>query len=799
MKTNQRTKKAVTRLAKSSVKCSRTRNLFIIITIALAASLITGMALSALAADKKKQRIVEHMQHVIFHDVNEEQIEKLATDDRISEIRLVKSGTLMEVDDYEVQMSYRDTASKQIDLIGVKEGNVPEKLHEAAVKKQFLKEIGKEEKLGTTFSLTFLDGTTEEFTVSGFLDDDTETRSYDILCSKEYADKGAQLKDIPYTVLARVENAEKMYQIQFIELLKEIGKDCGIDARYINENGNFVDSLKGGEASGGEKRVVLVAGAGILFVSILVIYSVFYLSVVGRIRQFGQLRTIGMNKKQIRKMLQKEGLMLGIRGIPIGFVIGTVVSYLLMPDGFSWGNTLLVGVCTAILCMAAVLISIQKPAKIAAAVSPIEALKYVGEESKSKKNETKHLKRNMSSFGLAKIAADNNRKKTILTMVTLGIGGVLIMAAGTFIMSTNEEEMARRPFFREGEFRVELSSNAIETNAHGVAGVQAENELSEQLVREIEKIDGVKKVSIEKGAQSIWEVNGESSDQELGILNEKNAKSAERYVIEGNGDLDTLLKQNQVLAMAGATEFFGEEFKVGDSVNMTFFNGETEVTKAYEIGGIISNEYNRETTLEGWFLMPEKMIQEAVGDLNLARAVVVSTEKEKRAEVEKALWALLEEKESLTLETLSEAVAASHAQNKVMMQTIIGLSVFIIAFSLINLINTIITNITSRRQEFFVLQSIGMSKKQVFRMLYCESMMLVTGNLVFTLILGSAAGYGLIALMHSMNADYMHYTFPIWFFLAYVVIVLTVPAAVTKIVLAQFEKEPLVQRMRNVD
>lgn len=98
MKTNHNTNKVIKRLAKNSIKSSRTRNIFIIITIILASGLITGMALSALAIDKKKQRIVEHMQQVIFHDVNEKQIRSLKNDERIEETRLVKDGQIMEMD-----------------------------------------------------------------------------------------------------------------------------------------------------------------------------------------------------------------------------------------------------------------------------------------------------------------------------------------------------------------------------------------------------------------------------------------------------------------------------------------------------------------------------------------------------------------------------------------------------------------------------------------------------------------------------------------------------------------------------
>lgn len=90
----------------------------------------------------------------------------------------------------------------------------------------------------------------------------------------------------------------------------------------MNENNAFLNTLSGDSNALQQTVMVIVIGIGILFVSVLVIYSVFYLSVIGRIRQFGQLSTIGMTRKQIRKMIRREGILLSMRGIPIGLLLG---------------------------------------------------------------------------------------------------------------------------------------------------------------------------------------------------------------------------------------------------------------------------------------------------------------------------------------------------------------------------------------------------------------------------------------------------------------------------------------------
>ncbi|MFV0396355.1 MAG: ABC transporter permease, partial [Coprobacillaceae bacterium] len=205
--------------------------------------------------------------------------------------------------------------------------------------------------------------------------------------SRDYAETGTYLKDEDYSAIVRLKEASEMSQSTITNRVKEIGEECGIDRKYINDNNNFVNTLSGDAVQTNELLVIIGAGIGVLFVSILVIYSVFYLSVVGRIRQFGQLRTIGMTKKQVKKMITREGMLLSIIGIPLGIIIGSFIGYLVQPTGWDWGNTMLVSIVVVIADIITVMASIHKPAKIASSITPAEAARYSGytEDKKAKK------------------------------------------------------------------------------------------------------------------------------------------------------------------------------------------------------------------------------------------------------------------------------------------------------------------------------------------------------------------------------------------------------------------------------
>jgi putative ABC transport system permease protein len=107
--------------------------------------------------------------------------------------------------------------------------------------------------------------------------------------------------------------------------------------------------------------------------------------------------------------------------------------------------------------------------------------------------------------------------------------------------------------------------------------------------------------------------------------------------------------------------------------------------------------------------------------------------------------------------------------------------------------------VVTKKQEFAMLQSIGMTNAQLMKMIQTEGLSLSIGNLLITLIIGIPASYAGIELLHYFNVDYMHFKFPIWFFLGYVVLIILVPIIVSSVTLHSFKKQTLVERLRIAD
>lgn len=80
----------------------------------------------------------------------------------------------------------------------------------------------------------------------------------------------------------------------------------------------------------------------------------------------------------------------------------------------------------------------------------------------------------------------------------------------------------------------------------------------------------------------------------------------------------------------------------------------------------------------------------------------------------------MDENPMLTMGTLREMLEESEKSFSILFSVMLGLSLFIVAFSILNMINTLITNILTRKHEFAMMQSVGMTTKQLSRMIQME-------------------------------------------------------------------------------
>ena len=795
------TAKMISLMSRQSLKSSRMRNIFVTITIVLASALLTAILMFAMGQNQRVKNELAHRHQAGYYNLTEEQAAALAQDERIACQIQVKSGVLSGMDGFDVMPRYVSRMSDEIRVGELLSGNLPEKENEIAAQAEMLRKLGAEPAVGSSVTLSFYDGNTETFTVSGILDGSDTAKQFSVFFSESYAKTGSQLKDAPYEVYAKFYNAANLGAEECKELIYLVGRDAGIERKYIDPSRQFVESL-----SVDTQSVMLygMVGAVILLACVLVIYGVFYLSVIGRIHQFGQLRTIGMTEKQIRRFVSREGGVLYLRSAPVGIVIGGIAGYFLIPDGFDSWNTLLVICLVLAVVYVITMISVRRPARLAAAVSPMEALRYVPQDG-MKRTGNKKLCRRLTPVGLGVMNFSKNRKKAIITFASLALGGILFMTAATYMSSFDKDNYARQGYFTDAEFNIQYAQSAVELNEYGMSGLQAHAALSSEMVQAIAALDGVKKVTEIKsfGVSFDYPVKDEYNNGDIVYpLTEEETREIGKYLESGSADYDKLMSGDYVLVAGNgvAEEVYGWRFAVGDELTLHFYDGSKMAERQVAILGILNDEYAIDHEgLEGWFVMPERPVLSWLSYDTLNSHLLISTEADREAAVGEALTEMVSQKAWLTLETLADRRVAYTASANRMFGAISGLAVFIMTFSILSMMNTLITNIVTRKQELAMLESIGMSRGQIRRMLLGESLLLALVTVGATMTAGTLCGYVLSNMLYKIGAFYMAFRFPAAYAAVYAGVLAVVPLLITLVSMRSFSKESLVERVRGAE
>lgn len=192
----------------------------------------------------------------------------------------------------------------------------------------------------------------------------------------------------------------------------------------------------------------------IMLGSVSLIYNAFSISVAERTKQFGLLSSVGATKKQLRRMVVSEALMVSAVGIPLGILAGVGgigITLLFVGNKFKAligypiplklsvsGLSLVIAVVIALL---TVLISAIVPSKRATKVSAIEAIRQSKDiNAKIKKVRTSKLIYKI--FGLPGMLANKyykrSRKKYRATVLSLFMSVVLFVSASAFTGALTE-------------------------------------------------------------------------------------------------------------------------------------------------------------------------------------------------------------------------------------------------------------------------------------------------------------------------------------------------------------------------
>lgn len=798
------TSAVVKKYAKRSMRKSRIKTLLSVLTIMLSVALLSGFILSVVGMATETKRELQTANHAIYYNINDKQIEELRQDNRIADSRIYIQAGNTQVDDYLIIPVYIEQKDSNIAVEELVEGQYPIGLYDAAVDKAYLSRLGLPTELGTKITIPFYDGSSETFTVVGLTDNGSTERVYSLYCSEKYAHTGGQFETSVTALTVQLADATQMSSENFKETVQKIGTDYGITAQYSDYNDGFVASL---EPNQEDIMIISIFSIAVLFVSYLVIYSIFYIYVQNQIREFGQLRTMGATPKQIKTILRTQGKILCILGTILGLIIGGTAAFLFKPDGWSWLNTALVSVLIFGLVYAMVWLALSKPAKIAGSVSPIEAAKSTGYQSAQLYS--KKLHRRITPFSMAVMGSSRNRRKWVVTVLSLGVAGIMFMGGTTLLSSLDMERFARQGLLEYGEFEIDLSRNAVRNDPHGVTGVQLNNPLNDDLIQNITQIEGVKEVTQYKTLEAKFEYNHASRKDKFVPFTSEQQKILKQYLSVGTIDYQSMVENKEILVLRNeyADYVFDWTFQVGDTVKFRWFDGQSYQETEYTIAGEISDEIFKDPLggklfgKAGFFLLPDQLLQKmVVPDFNFNSHLLISiNDFSLEPEVREKMNSLMETIPTITMETLHNLYQDSEAMYQRTSLVIWGLSSFIMLFAVINLINTLIATTLSRKHEFSTLRSIGMGKKQLQWTIQWEGILLAFWNIGITLVAGTAVGYGIVHYLNSVGDDSWVWQFPLVYFVGYAIISIILPMIISAVIIHILQKKSIVEQLRESD
>ena len=798
------TSAVVKKYAKRSMRKSRIKTLLSVLTIMLSVALLSGFILSVVGMATETKRELQTANHAIYYNINDKQIEELRQDNRIADSRIYIQAGNTQVDDYLIIPVYIEQKDSNIAVEELVEGQYPIRLYDVAVDKAYLSRLGLPAELGTKITIPFYDGSSETFTVVGLTDNGSTERAYSLYCSEKYAHTGSQFETSVTALSVQLADATQMLSENFKETVQKIGADYGITAQYSDYNDGFAASL---EPNQEDIMIISIFSIAVLFVSYLVIYSIFYIYVQNQIREFGQLRTMGATPKQIKTILRTQGKILCILGTIWGLIIGGTAAFLFKPDGWSWLNTALVSVLIFGIVYAMVWLALSKPAKIAGSVSPIEAAKSTGYQSTQLYS--KKLHRRITPFSMAVMGSLRNRRKWVVTVLSLGVAGIMFMGGTTLLSSLDMERFARQGLLEYGEFEIDLSRNAVRNDPHGATGVQLNNPLNNELIQNITQIEGVKEVTQYKTLEAKFEYNHASRKDKLVPFTSEQQKILKQYLSAGTIDYQSMVENKEILVLRNeyADYVFDWTFQVGDIVKFRWFDGQSYQETEYTIAGEISDEIFKNPLggklfgKAGFFLLPDQLLQKmVVPDFNFNSHLLISiNDFSLEPEVREKMNSLMETIPTVTMETLHNLYQDSEAMYQRTSLVIWGLSSFIMLFAVINLINTLIATTLSRKHEFSTLRSIGMGKKQLQWTIQWEGILLAFWNIGITLVAGTAVGYGIVHYLNSVGDDSWVWQFPLVYFIGYAIISIILPMIISAVIIHILQKKSIVEQLREND
>lgn len=608
-----------------------------------------------------------------------------------------------------------------------------------------------------------------------------------------------------------------------VKLHSELG-----ETKYDAGNNSYLITIESGIIKDGTMRAlgaaVFVVFIIIIFTSVFCIKNSFDISISEKTKQYGMLSSIGATKKQIKRNVYYEATILGLIGTPIGILCGEIAAYILiivsntmlkealnieLIFSFSW----IAIIFASILAFITIYLSARKSAKRASKIAPIVAIRN-SEDIKIKAKKIKSPKIIKKVFGIGGEIANKNLKRTKKKYRTTVIS--IILCVSVFIAVSSFIDMSFtviKKTYQNRDYNIVVGYDVNENT----------NDRLEQIytLDTVEKYSSVDSLSIvfkcDKLTEEFLEYNpeyiqdngtGEKEKDTLYIYS-VNKEEFSRYIEELGLKYEDV-KDKGILINNIFT------YKTEDNKTV-----EVEIPKyTYKVGDKIKGKIepafhkikNNMNEYEFEIAKITKEVPFGITEFTGVARLIISEElgaklidaDYKNLYIQSTNGTKTQEDISQILKDITEYSITNYEEETEMMNsiyTLIGIFLygFMIVIALIgitNIFNTITTNMSLRKREFAMLQSIGMTKKEFNRMIRLESIFYCSKSLIIGIPIGIALSYLIFKVM--MNGSLvMQFPMPIGSIIISIIAVLILIWTIMKYSISKINKQNIIETIRN--
>ena len=813
----------ITSLAGSRIRYNKSRTILTAIAIMLTTTLLMALGTSAVGLrDFQTQQAASVSNiHATFNQLTEEQISKPKNHVDVEALDTNEIFASVENGKMNGFLTYGEEMKSGIyyGVGALTEGRYAEEADEICGPKAFFERMGVEAKVGNKVEISFrVQGKgqiqTREFVISGLvterdiskLDISDSRIVYSATISKKLADELIPENQHIYSASVRVYGESQLNYDEMCLKINDVAADIGCSENEVSINKDYLGTV----TDPGTDTIRVVAAVALLIIvfSGIVIYSIYYVGVITDVQELGKLKALGASKKQIRRLLMKEGLFVSAMAIPVGLILGYLIPRIFLPIvlrkgmkislvSFELGTvhmfSLPVLLAVVIVVLVTVYVSLLKPMRMAGRISPIEAIRY---QESSGKGKLREGNLSVDVFRLSKANLMRNKHRTIATMVTMALSCVLFMSMAGALNSISAEDMADREL--EGsDFKISLDYALTDEEypENNLENISKNNLFSDELIGQIEDMDGVEEVRtlcrVSASSDNPAQLFKEEPRLTISVLTEDKAEEYGKEVKRGELDYDKLAAENGAVF---TSDVFWEEYglELGERIDFTVYDGDRQIPLSVTIEATVDDGS------ASMFLIPQEVYDSLKLENNSITDLYIKADDDKYEEVKAAMETIAGSQESFDLYSRDEEISIGAMSVNLVKLPMYAILIMIALIGFMNLINTMVTSIVTRKRELGMLQAIGLTNRQLVRMLAGESMVFMAGTLISSLTVGNLLGY--LVFLWAKDSGFMSvtaYHYPVWETLALALMLVIGQLAITLFIGKRLGKESLIERIRN--